>query len=125
METSELLMAARNGLLSLHKILVDRERSVYEGINGPVTSGEFLNLLLEDRDFAWLRKISTLIVEIDEMFAQKDAFDRGQLDTHLAKVKQLISPESVDDDFASRYRASLQQSLDAAAKHGELKKLLS
>jgi hypothetical protein len=124
METSELLKAARNGLLSLHKILVDRERSIYEGINGPVTSGEFLNLLLEDRDFAWLRKISTLIVEIDEMFAQKDGIDRGQLDTHLAKVKQLISPESVDEDFASRYQTSLQQSLDAAAKHGELKKLL-
>jgi len=124
METSELLKAARNGLLSLHKILVDRERSIYEGINGPVTSGEFLNLLLEDRDFAWLRKISTLIIEIDEMFAQKDGFDRVQLYTHLAKVKQLISPESVDEDFASRYQTSLQQSLDAAAKHGELKKLL-
>jgi hypothetical protein len=110
--------------LSLHKILVDRERSIYEGINGPVTSGEFLNLLLEDRDFAWLRKISTLIVEIDEMFAQKDGIDRVQLYTHLAKVKQLISPESVDEDFASRYQTSLQQSLDAAAKHGELKKLL-
>ncbi len=36
---------------------------------------------MEDEDFAWLRKFSTLIVEIDEMFASKEgieAEDRGK-----------------------------------------------
>lgn len=124
MEDSELLRAARNGLLSLHKILVDRERMIYEGINGPVTSGQFLNVLLEDHDFAWLRKFSTRIVEIDEMFAQKDGFDPAQVDSHVAKVRQLLNLASGDDDFAFRYQNSLQHSPDAAAKHGELKRLL-
>ena len=78
-EQYELLKSSRDLLLSLHKSLVDFERSLYEGMHGPVTSGQFLNLLLENADFAWLRRFSTLIVEIDEMFAQKDGFstERG------------------------------------------------
>ena len=124
MTSAELLKSARNPLLSLHKSLVDFERSVYEGMNGPVTSGQFLNLLLENNDFAWLRKFSTLIVDIDEMFAQKDGFDDEAVNTHLAKLRQLIAMEDRDEDFVARYQGALVQDVDAAAKHGELKSLL-
>ena len=125
MENAEVLKQSRNALLGMHKILVDRERAIYEGINGPMNAGQFLNVLLEDRDFSWLRKISTLIVEIDEMFAQKDGIDETQVEAHLSKVRQLLTLEDDDEDFGYRYQYSLQQSPEAAAKHGELKKLLS
>ena len=125
MTNTELLKAARNLLLSLHKSLVDFERSLYEGMHGPVTSGQFLNLLLENNDFAWLRKFSTLIVDIDEMFAQKDGFGAEAVDTHLVKLRELIRMKDDDEDFVARYRGALQQDLDAAAKQGELRNLLS
>ena len=125
MTNTELLKAARNLLLSLHKSLVDFERSLYEGIHGPATSGQFLNLLLEDTDFSWLRKFSTLIVDIDEMYAQKDGFDNEAVDSHLAKLRELISMNTDDENFVDRYQAVLQQDLDAAAKQGELKSLLA
>lgn len=125
MTNTELLKAARNLLLSLHKSLVDFERSLYEGMHGPVTSGQFLNLLLENKDFAWLRKFSTLIVDIDEMFAQKDGFGAEAVDTHLVKLRELIRMKDNDEDFVARYRGALQQDLDAAAKQGELGNLLS
>ena len=64
MNNAELLRDSRNLLLKLHKSLLDHERRIYEWINGPRTPGQFLNLLLEDPDCAWLRKFSTLIVEI-------------------------------------------------------------
>ena len=124
MTNTELLKAARNLLLSLHKSLVDFERSLYEGIHGPVTSGQFLNLLLENNNFAWLRKFSTLIVDIDEMFAQKDGFADEAVDTHLAKLRTLIAMNDDDEDFVARFRGALQQDLDAAAKQGELRQLL-
>jgi hypothetical protein len=125
MTNTELLKSARNLLLSLHKSLVDFERSLYEGMHGPVTSGQFLNLLLENNDFAWLRKFSTLIVDIDEMFAQKDGFGDEAVDTHLAKLRQLIAMDDQDEDFVAKYQVALQQDLDAAAKHGELRNLLA
>jgi hypothetical protein len=124
MENSERLRDARNLLLKLHKNLVDHERAIWEGINGSVTSGQFLNILLEDADFAWLRKFSTLIVDIDEMFAQKDGYLVESVELHLQKLRELISMQHEDEAFKAKYQAALQQDLEAAARQGDLRALL-
>jgi hypothetical protein len=125
MTGKEILKNGRNSLLKLHKSLLDHERALYEGINGPVNAGQFLNILLEDPDFAWLRKFSTLIVEIDELFDQKDAISDESMEVHIAKLRELISMESEDETFRAKYQAALQQDIDAAAHQGVLKELLS
>jgi hypothetical protein len=124
MDKSERLRDARNLLLKLHKNLVDHERAIWEGMNGAVTSGQFLNVLLEDPDFSWLRKFSTLIVDIDEMFAQKDGYSTETVELHLTKLRELISMEDEDEAFRAKYQAALQQDLDAAARQGDLRLLL-
>ena len=124
MNNVELLRSSRNVLLKLHKSLLDHERRIYEGINGPRTPGQFLTLLLEDPDFAWLRKFSTLIVEIDEMFAQKDGYSEEAVNIHIAALRSLITMEDEDETFKAKYQAGLQQDLDAAAHQAELKALL-
>ena len=124
MDNAERLRGARDLLLKLHKNLVDHERAIWEGINGTATSAQFLNLLLEDADFRWLRKFSTLIVEIDEMFAQKDGYAADAVDLHLAKLRELISMEKEDEEFKAKYQSALQQDLDAAARQGDLRLLL-
>jgi hypothetical protein len=125
MDNTELLRNGRNLLLKLHKNLVDHERAIWEGMNGPATAGQFLNVLLEDPDFSWLRKFSTLIVDIDEMFAQKDGFQLEAVELHLAKLRDLISMKDEDEGFKAKYQAALQQDLDAAARQGDLRLLLS
>ncbi len=124
MDKAEQLRNGRNILLKLHKNLVDHERAIWEGIHGPATAAQFLNVLLEDEDFTWLRKFSTLIVEIDEMFAQKDGFTDESIEIHLTKLRELISMEGEDEAFLAKYKAALQQDLDAAARQGDLKLLL-
>jgi hypothetical protein len=125
MEKTERLRSARNILLKLHKTLLDHERRIYEGINGPVNGAQFLNVLLEDEDFAWLRKFSTLIVDIDEMFAQKDGFTEDAVDLHIAKMRSLISMEDEDETFKAKYQAALQQDLDSAVHQADLKKVFT
>ena len=125
MGNTERLRDARNLLLKLHKNLVDHERAIWEGINGPVTAAQFLNVLLEDPDFSWLRKFSTLIVDIDEMFAQKDGYSSEAVELHLRKLRELISMEDEDAAFRAKYQAALQQDVDAAARQGDLRLLLS
>lgn len=120
-----MLKKGRDLLLSLHKSLLDFERSAYEQSNGEVTATQFLNLLLEDPEFAWLRKFSTLIVDIDEMFAQKDGFAEEAVDIHLKKMREIIFMDDDDQDFVARYQKGLQQNLEAAAIQGDLRKLLS
>jgi len=124
MNNTDLLKESRNLLLSLHKSLVDFERSIYEGIHGAQTGGQFLNVLIEDRDFVWLRKFSTLIVDIDEMFAQKDGSADDAVETHLRELRELIGMNSEDEEFIAKYVGALQQDSDAAAKQSELRSLL-
>lgn len=124
MENAERLKNARNSLLKLHKTLLDHERRLYEGMNGPVNSGQFLTILLEDKDFEWLRKFSTLIVEIDEMFDQKDGYAPETVDLHLQKLRELVSMEDEDEEFRAKYQSALQQDLESASHQGDLRGLL-
>jgi hypothetical protein len=125
MDKTERLRNARNILLKLHKTLVDHERRIYESMNGPLNSGQFLNLIIEDPDFAWLRKFSTLIVDIDEMFAQKDGFTEEAVDLHISAMRSLLAMEDEDETFRAKYQAGLQQDLDAASHQAELKKVFA
>jgi hypothetical protein len=125
MNNAELLKESRNRLLGLHKSLVDFERARYEAFNGQVTSGQFLNVLLEDEGLSWLRRFSTLIVDIDEMFALDDGYSDEMVDSHLAKLRGLITFTDEDQDFRSKYQYALQNDTEAAGKHAELKTLLA
>lgn len=124
MENKEKLKNARNLLLKLHKSMLDRERELYEGINGPLNATQFLNVLLEDPDFSWLRKFSMLIVEIDEMFAQKDGIEAGMVEANLLKVVELVEMKEDDEYFRAKYQLAIQRDPDSASLHSELKMLL-
>lgn len=112
-------------MLRLHKMFLDVERVRYEAKNGVVSSGQFLGILLEDPDFAWLRKFSAMIVEIDEMFAQKDGYDDEIIEAHLLKMSELVGMKGQDEQFMSKYKFALQNVLGAAGIQGELKALLA
>ena len=124
MNNSELLRASRDRLLKLHKTLVDFEKESYVAFNGSVTPGQFLTQLLENPDLSWLRQFSTLIVDIDEMFAQRDGFTDEAVETHLTAMRKLISLQDVDAHFKARYEIALQGDADAAAQHGEIRQVL-
>lgn len=125
MTNAEVLKKGRDLMLALHKSLLDREREIYERENGPVTPAQFLNLLLEDPEFAWLRKFSTLIVDIDEMFAQKDGFSEEAVGVHLSKMREVVAMDDDDESFVAKYRNGLQDNLDAASIQAELKSVLA
>ncbi len=61
------LTELRDGLLRLHKTLLDSERACYERDIARIgSSGEFLKLVLYDPWFAWLHELSEFVVLIDE-----------------------------------------------------------
>jgi hypothetical protein len=125
MENVEKLTNARNILLKLHKSMLDLEREMYEGIHGKLNATDFLNLLMEDEDFAWLRKFSTLIVEIDEMFASKEGVTTEMINANLVKVRELVEMTEPDEYFRAKYQFALQRDPDSAGLHSQLKALLN
>lgn len=121
----ELLRTARLELLRLHKNLVDFEREIYERENGRVSSGSFLQLLLNEKRFNWLRAFSQLIVEIDERFDLDDGIDMEMTENYLKQIHKLVNFEVADEEFRSNYKNALQADVQILSKHTEIKKLLS
>lgn len=124
MTNAELLKTGRDMMLGLHRSLMEFERSIHEETHGRATPGQFLGLLLEDPGLAWLRRFSMLIVEVDEMFAQRDGFGEEAVEAHLLKMKEIVFMADGDEEFLARYRNGLQQNVEAAAIHGQLRHLL-
>lgn len=120
-----LLKTVRLNILALHKVLLDEERNSFEQLNGQITSGQFLNLLVNDKSFQWLRTFSTLIVEIDEMLDLDDGFTESMIDNHLSRTRNLVNFELADEEFKSRYRTFIQNNADIALKNSEIKNLLT
>ena len=73
------LTALRNGLLQWHKSLLDSERAAYErDVARITTTGQYLQLVLDDPWFAWLREISQFIVIVDRALGAEGAGHRGE-----------------------------------------------
>lgn len=125
MTETEKLRYARNLLLTLHKSLIDFERAAYESVHGQLNAGQFLNVLLDDVNFAWLRKFSMLIVEIDEMFDLKDGISDGMVSSNLRKITELVGMQDEDESFRAKYRNALQTDPEIAGTQAQLQGLLS
>ena len=127
-KTRESLKNLRQGMLKLHKLLLDTERIGFERARGKINNSyEFLQLALKDPWFDWLHRLSELIVEVDEML---DTLDSEKTATEedgralIDRVRQLLSPSESGSEFQRNYFLALQQSPDVVLLHSELMKLL-
>jgi len=114
----------RDKLLALHKILVDLERETYERKHGRVGSGDFLNLLLADKDFAWLRRISELIVWIDEVLDPKELTAGEEIEHVFLQARKLLTPSELGEEFERKYQDALQRNTDVILAHKEVRDAL-
>lgn len=124
-KTREQLRNVRGVLLGLHKTLLDFERDFYERARGKISNSyEFLNLVMSDPWFAWLRRLSELIVEMDELLAARES---PQETTGLALIRQsrlLLTPLESGDEFQRKYFGAMQQSPEVVLAHAEFAKVL-
>ena len=120
---SALLHDVRVMLLHLHQTLLDMERKSFETTHGRVNSGELLQLVLNHAQFAWLRIISALVVQIDEMLDADEQASAADMLNLISAARQLFA-ESGDQEFQQKYRAALQQGPDVVMAHSALMKLL-
>jgi hypothetical protein len=115
------LTALRNGLLRWHKSLLDAERAAYERDVASITStGQYLQLVLEDRWFAWLREISQFIVIVDETLAQKEAATPADAERLIGQARELLVPSASGSDFARRYEEAMQRDPATVLAHGDM-----
>lgn len=121
------LTALRETLLALHKALLDSERTAYEIVHGQIASpAAFLQLLINDNWFSWLRPVTTLIVQIDEkLAAKKPPATVRDLELLIDDMRALLSPSRDIDGFWKRYFAAVQRDPGVAVLHEQIEKELA
>ena len=120
-----LLGNLRNLLLEQHKLLLDRERAEYEKTNGPVGGpGPFLALVIGDPHFAWLKQVSTLVVEIDEALSRRSKAGQPEADALTAQAREIMRPREHGTDFQVRYYNAVQESPDIVILQCRIEQLL-
>ena len=126
MSTIEKLRTARNGLLKLHRELIESERLVYERSAGPIPSpGTFLQLLAHDPWFEWLRPSTQLIAKIDDaLFDKKDPITGEKATGLLEEIRGLFSSDAEDEGFGRSYAEVLRRDPHVLASHAEVRRLL-
>ena len=120
------LAALRETLLTLHKALLDSERTSYEIAHGPIASpGAFLQLVINDTWFAWLRPVTGLIVQIDEtMAAKKPPATARDFERLIEDMRALLSPSREVNGFWKRYAGTMQRDPAVAMLHEQLEQQL-
>ena len=117
------LQELRRSLLHLHKTLLDMERADFERAFGRLTSGELLQLVINHAQFAWLRQISALVVEMDEMLNGEEPATKSDVENLLDQA-HLLFTSPADERFREKYQAALQREPAAVMAHSEIAKLL-
>jgi hypothetical protein len=117
----------RNGLIRLHKTLLDSERAVYErDVERIPSAGRMLQLVMGDPYFAWLHKVSELIVAIDERLdTDDDPVGPADAGGFLAATRNLLLPAAEGADFARRYHQAMQRDPDVVIAHGRMMAVLN
>ena len=119
--TRERLTLLRNGLLRLHKHLLDSERAIYERDVARITStGQFLGLVLNDPWFSWLRDLSQFIVLVDETLAFEEPATPADAGRLIAQARDLVSPSEDGAGFRRRYFEAMQRDPGAVLAHCDM-----
>lgn len=123
-QTRAQLVPLRDQLLQVHTVLLADQRKQYEDMYGHVqTSGEMLNLVMSHEWFTWLRALSSLIVEFDELLAAKESAD-AQATTLVEYARALMVPASEGATFRIKYHEAVQRDPNVLIEHGNLKRVL-
>ncbi len=120
------LTELRQSLLTLHKALLDSERTSYEIVHGTIPSASaFLQLLINDNWFAWLKPVTSLLVQIDEtLAAKKPPATSRDFERLINDTRALLSPSREANGFWKRYSGAIQRDPGVAVLHQEMEKQL-
>lgn len=119
-DTRRNLKDLSRALLRLHKTLLEAAKAEYETVNGKIPNPNvYLQLVLDDAHFAWLRKISALIALIDEAASVRRPATETDARALIDEARVLLNFEHADEDFNDKFQTALQRNPDAVVGHND------
>jgi hypothetical protein len=124
--TTARLTVLRDGLLRLHKHVLDSEKAAYErDVERITTTGQYLNLVLNDPWFAWLRDLSQFVVLIDETLDFEEPPTPEEADKLIARARELVSPSENANGFGRKYWEAMQRDPGVVLAHRDMVRVFS
>ena len=112
-------------LLRLHKTLLEGVKAEYESENGAIPNANvYLQLVLDDAHFAWLRKMSSLIALIDEAVSIRRPATEIEAQALLNEAKIILNFGDADEDFNDKFHHALDRNADAVLVYNDALNLL-
>ena len=110
-------------LLHLHKSLLEMERQDFEKMFGRLTTGELLQLVINHAQFGWLRMISALVVEIDEILNDEEPATMSDFEDLISQARSLFTTAG-NEEFKTKYQTALQREPAVVMAHANLMQVL-
>lgn len=112
-------------LLKAHKILMDAEKDRYEASYGAIANkGDYLRLVLSHEQFSWLRPISQLIVQMDEVLMSKQPQPLARGAEIFDQARHLLYDTEIGQAFQTRSQATARSNPEMAAMAQRLHELM-
>jgi hypothetical protein len=106
----------RTDLLQVHRALLEAERIRYERVRGRIANNSaFLQLVISDPWFDWLRPMAQLVLLIDERTSdRKQPLGSAEARALIERGRALLRADSEGDAFQRLYYQALQMSPELA-----------
>jgi hypothetical protein len=109
-------------LMPLHRALIDAASVEYATrVAPPAGPGHLLQLLQEDPFFAWIKPLTSLIVDIDSM--SRTDFEPADVSGIVERLERLFGA-GAEETFAARYLPLLQRDVDIAIGHAAIRQVV-
>lgn len=119
------LNTLRGALRALHKALLDAERRDYERSFGRIGSDFYLlQLAAEDPQFAWLRALSGLMLDVDSLNASDGQVSATEMRLLATRIRALLLPTERPTPFQHRYQRAMQEDPAIVMAHSGVMGLL-
>lgn len=115
-EQRQRLDRVRDNLLRVHRALLNVERDRYEKVKGRIPNNSaFLQLVINDPWFDWMRPMAQLVLLIDERLAdKKQPLGAAEAVALFDRSRVLLQADSEGDAFQRLYYQAVQHSPDLA-----------
>ena len=123
--TRQALKDLSKSLLRFHKILLDAAKDDYEAQHGKIPNANvYLQLVIDDPHFAWLRKISSMMALLDEATSRRNPATETDALALVKEAKILVHFEDSDEKFNTKLQTALQTNPNAVVALNDVKSYL-
>lgn len=114
-------------LLRIHKSLIDFQKLVLEASERRTyTPYDMLQFAFHHPEFEWLRKVSTIMADMDESTSdKKNPPNEARLKEFVQRLDDLFGEASPDSDFKKRLKVAVTRDQKLSAEVSDLRAMLA